>query len=269
MYDVDQQRNGRGHPALIGGKSQSDTLADQTPESEYVSFDEILEVLWRRLWLIVMTAVVLAGLAVAYSIIFQPPEYTSSVKIWIHQKQGADATQGGLGSEVQGLQAVTATMVEAVNSRSVAAAVIQRRHLSMTPEEFLTHLSAEPLPDTQFIQVSYTGTDPEVAQRRANAIGDVFLERLSQGSSSAGAITATVWDTAAVPQTPTGPKPLQYGLFAFLLGTLLGVGLAFLLERLDHTWQSPEEAAQFAGVPIFGVVPEFKAPKRKKEKQAT
>ncbi len=57
------------------------------------------------------------------------------------------------------------------------------------------------------------------------------------------------------------PNPLRDGLLALILGAMLGVGLAFLLEQLDDRWRSPEEVERICGVPAFGVIPEFKASK--------
>jgi capsular polysaccharide biosynthesis protein len=54
------------------------------------------------------------------------------------------------------------------------------------------------------------------------------------------------------------PKPLRNGLLALVLGLMLGTGMAFLLEYLDHSWRSPEEAEQITGVPTVGIIPEFK-----------
>jgi capsular polysaccharide biosynthesis protein len=42
-----------------------------------------------------------------------------------------------------------------------------------------------------------------------------------------------------------------------LLGSLLGVGLAFLLEYVDDSWTSPDEVEEVSGVPTFGVIPAF------------
>ena len=47
--------------------------------------------------------------------------------------------------------------------------------------------------------------------------------------------------------------------------TVFGMRLAFLLEYVDDSWRSPEEAEQVSGVPTFGVIPEFEALTGKKE----
>jgi succinoglycan biosynthesis transport protein ExoP len=49
-----------------------------------------------------------------------------------------------------------------------------------------------------------------------------------------------------------------------LMGSVIGVGAAFLLEFLDHSWRSPEEAESISGIPTLGIVPRFKRPLSKK-----
>jgi succinoglycan biosynthesis transport protein ExoP len=85
----------------------------------------------------------------------------------------------------------------------------------------------------------------------------VFSEQVSEVSPSASAITATVWERAETPEVPVSPNPVRNGFLALVLGLMLGVGLAFLLEYLDDSLRSPEEAEQITGVPTFGIIPEF------------
>ena len=44
-----------------------------------------------------------------------------------------------------------------------------------------------------------------------------------------------------------------------MLGLLLGLGLAFLLERLDRRIREPKDLEALYGLPLLGVVPESKA----------
>ena len=156
---------------------------------------------------------------------------------------------------------------QGVESRTVAEEVIQRLGLQMTSEEFLNKQTAKQIGETQFIQVDYRDTSPQRAQQVANSIGDALSQQVSQVSASASALTATVWERADVPDEPASPKPLRDGALALVFGLMLGVGLALVLEYLDDSWRSPEEAELVTGVPIFGVVPEFKAFSAKKKGQ--
>jgi capsular exopolysaccharide synthesis family protein len=149
-----------------------------------------------------------------------------------------------------------------VSSRPVAEAVIRQQNLRMTTEDFLeNYLIVEQEPNTQWIQVSYRDSSPERAQRVANAVGDVFSKQVSEVSPNANAITATVWEHAAVPDEPVTPNPVRNSLLALALGLVLGVVLAFLLEYLDDSWNSPEEMEQVSGVPTFGIIPELEGSK--------
>ncbi len=193
--------------------------------------------------------------------------YEASIKLLVGQEQRS-GTASQLGSDVQGLQQLTQTVADLVNTRPVAEAVIDRLDLEVSPEGFLENLGVEPVANTQTIQVSYTDPDPEQAQEIANTVGDVFSEQVSEVSPSANAITATVWEQAVAPDEPVSPDPVRNGALALVLGLMLGVGLAFLLEYLDDSWRSPEEVEQISGVPTFGIIPEFKVPKEVKKDRA-
>ena len=258
MYD--SQLNGNRYAAPVGHESGPFASA-QDAEGQYViSLKDLFEVVKRRSWIILLTAVLCAGLAVGFSLL-QTPVYEASIKILVGQERGrTDAPR----DDVNSLQQLTRTMAEGVNSRPVAEGVIQELGLQTSPGEVLDNLSAEQVRETQFIQVNYRDPSPERAQQGANTVGDVFSEQISEVSPSASAVTATVWERAETPDEPVEPNPLRNGLAALVLGLGLGMGLAFLLEHLDDSWRSPEEAEQVSGVPTFGIVPEFEAPAGRK-----
>jgi capsular polysaccharide biosynthesis protein len=203
--------------------------------------------------LIILVVVVIIGATAAIDLA-RTPIYEASIKILIGQKSQATDNLAG---EVAGLQDLALTMTEAVNSRPVAEATIQKLDLQMSPAHLLKNLSAEQIETTQFIQVQYKDSQPERAQLIANTIGEVFLDKISKVSPSANNITPVVWERAVVPNDPVSPNLGRDGLLAVVLGLMVGVGLAFLLEYLDDDWRSPEEVEQVAGVPTFGVIPEF------------
>lgn len=247
------------------GAGPASNVPEEAPRDEYVlSLGDLFGVIWKRLWVIVLAAVLLTGAAVGYSL-GQTPIYEASIKILVGQEQRASEVPSQLGSDVMGLQQLTLTVSEAVGTRPVAEGVIERLDLDLTPEQFLQNLSVEQVSTTQFIQVSYRDPDPERAQRVANITGEVFSDQVSEVSPNANAITATLWERAVAPGAPASPDTLLNALLALVLGLMLGVGLAFLLEYLDDSWRSPEEVEQVSGVPTFGAIPEFKIPKSKKD----
>ena len=232
-------------------------------EREYVlPVGYVLLVLWRRLWIILLSALLLAGGAVGVGLL-QTPLYEASIKILVGQ-ESQNNQPSNLGGDVQGLQQLTQTMAEAVNSRPVAESVIEDLNLRMDYEDFSENLTVEAIPETQFVTVSYMAADPQEARRVADAVGDEFTEQISEISTSASSTTATVWEQAAVPEEVASPNLLQYALLALAAGIIIGVGLAFLLEMLDDRWGSPEEAEEISGAPTLGTIPRFVAQEDRK-----
>jgi len=43
---------------------------------------------------------------------------------------------------------------------------------------------------------------------------------------------------------------------AFLLGLMISVGLAFLLEFMDNTFKTKEQLEQILGIPVIGTIPD-------------
>jgi capsular polysaccharide biosynthesis protein len=235
--------------------------SENTQDEYSVSIRDLLEVLQRRVLTIILVMVVLTGAVVGFDL-WRTPTYEATIKIMVGQLQ---KDPGQLGSDAQGLQILTGTMAEVVDTRPVALGVIDKLNLEISANDLLAKLSAEQVPETQLIEVRYQDENPERAAEIVNTVGAVFSDEVSRMSPSANAITtATVWEEAGVPSSPATPDPLRDGLLALVLGSMLGVGLALLLEQLEDRWRSREEVEQAFRIPTLGAIPEFKVPKGRK-----
>lgn len=253
--------NGTRHAAPKIGDYDAGWSAGAAREQEALSVKDLLKTFWRRLWVIVLMALLVVGAVTGYGLT-QTPTYQASIKVLVGQGEGLTPES----NDVIGLQQLTQSMAELAYTRTVADAVIQDLDLQTTPDQFLAGMSVEQIGETQVIQISYTDSDPERASQVANTIGEQFSGQVSEVSSNANSITAVTWEDAAVPPYPISPNLFRNGLLALVLGLMLGVGLAFLLEYLDDSWRSTEEAMQVSGVPTFAAIREFKMPKKPKKR---
>src|SRR6266849_940471 len=84
-----------------------------------------------------------------------------------------------------------------------------------------------------------------------------LLQRMKEAGVSAGLKSNNfrIVDTARVPNGPIEPNiPRNLG-FALVLGLMSGVGLAFLLEGLDNTVRTTEQAQAISGLAPLGMIP--------------
>jgi polysaccharide biosynthesis transport protein len=82
------------------------------------------------------------------------------------------------------------------------------------------------------------------------------------GAVSGGGVEVVT--PAKAPTSPSSPKPVQDTLIAAIVGLLLGIGIAFLVEHLDDAVYSKEEAGRLAGdAPVLGMIPRIGSWKRR------
>lgn len=65
-------------------------------------------------------------------------------------------------------------------------------------------------------------------------------------------------DLATIPYIPVSPNRRRAAMLAAVLGLVLGIGAAVLLDRLDDSVRSPEEIQEQMGVPVLGLIPAIK-----------
>ncbi|MGA8273951.1 MAG: polysaccharide biosynthesis tyrosine autokinase [Candidatus Sulfotelmatobacter sp.] len=84
-----------------------------------------------------------------------------------------------------------------------------------------------------------------------------LLEKLKEAGVSAGLRSNNfrIIDVARVPTGPVEPNIPRNLSFAFMLGLTSGVGLAFLLEGLDNTVRTTEQAQMISGLAPLGMIP--------------
>lgn len=86
---------------------------------------------------------------------------------------------------------------------------------------------------------------------------ETFMTRLRETTATAdlGTTNARIVDLALPPIEPSAPKKKLIIVIALALATLVGLGLALLLDVLNHTFKSSEDVESKLNLPVLGIVP--------------
>jgi non-specific protein-tyrosine kinase len=162
--------------------------------------------------------------------------------------------------------AVGSTDVVAVRARSHDPAVAQRLADAYVAAYTLTRQeqARDEIRRAQAeLQVKIEELQSQIASapsdQRAALVGQqaTFRERLDQLQIEDALTTggASVVKSAEVPETPVEPTPLSTAVLAGIVGLLLGLGAAFLLDYLDVSVKTQEDLEALSDWPVLAVVP--------------
>lgn len=94
--------------------------------------------------------------------------------------------------------------------------------------------------------------DLDSAQRAFDSASQRFSQTRIEAQSEQSDIS--VLNPAVAPTEPSGPRVLLNTLVSILLGTILGVGLALLLELLNRPVRSTGDIKDMLGIPVLGSI---------------
>lgn len=118
----------------------------------------------------------------------------------------------------------------------------------------LNNLNVTPSADTQILDLSFKGKNPEEVLKVTEAITDEFISESKELIPNGN---VQVIQKPQLPENPVSPNKKLNILIAFVLGLMIGVGIVLLLEYLDNTFKSREELEKTLDLPIIGAIPDY------------
>lgn len=175
------------------------------------------------------------SVAVCLALFVVTPTYLATVKLYVSGtgRTAADRLQNGEYARTH-----VASYADLIDSNDVLAAVRENVGLPQSPDgshrDLADSVSASNPLGTVIVDVTVEDSSPERAQAVAAAIGEVYdsmvarLESPSVGSQSP--VRISVVSPPALPTTQDSPNWKLYAAAGLLAGTVVGAGVAWLLE---------------------------------------
>lgn len=220
---------------------------------EEISLREMFLIFRRRTKLIIASTLIAIILSGVISIFFIAPKYETFTTLMVGKSK--DYQFGNNSLEYNDLllsQRLVSTYGEIAKSRVVSDEVIDNLSLDMSYETFRAKTDVTLIPDTEIIKLNIVDTNPILAATIANETAKVFMENTKEIMKVEN---IQIIDEAQIPKRPTSPKIKLNIAIGAVLGLMLGVFAAFLLEFLDKTIKSPADVEKYLDLPVIGTIP--------------
>ncbi|HGJ1069918.1 TPA: capsular polysaccharide biosynthesis protein CpsC [Streptococcus pneumoniae] len=212
---------------------------------------QLVKNLWKRKLMILIVALVTGAGAFAYSTFIVKPEYTSTTRIYVVNRNQGDKP----GLTNQDLQAGTYLVKdyrEIILSQDVLEEVVSDLKLDLTPKGLANKIKVTVPVDTRIVSISVNDRVPEEASRIANSLREVAAQKII---SITRVSDVTTLEEARPAISPSSPNIKRNTLIGFLAGVIGTSVIVLHLELLDTRVKRPEDIENTLQMTLLGVVP--------------
>jgi len=192
----------------------------------------------KRIWLLILSTLVLGALGGWYSSIPSVPVYGASARIIL----GA------------GTPELLATLKTLVREPIVLERALENLGADIPVEELRSRISVQSVDNSVITTITAVANDPRAAADLSNAVVAAFVEESNRLLQYRGASILTQASSMDNPY-PLNPPSNRALLAGIVAGVLMGLGLIFLIESLDDSLRSGRDLEKALGVKCLGQVP--------------
>ena len=219
-------------------------------EANMIEIDvlSLLRTIWRKKFLILLTAILTTGLAFAYSAFLATPQYDSTTRLYV-VNQSSDNGAVITNQDLQAGSFLVKDYKEIILSQDVLKNVTTTLGITDDIKEKIT----VNIPvDTRILSITVRDSDPNQAATIANTLRDEAAKKIIEVTKVSDVTTLEAALPAEKPSTPQTKNNLVLG---FVAGAFLATALVLVLEVLDDRVKRPQDIEEGLGMTLLGVVP--------------
>lgn len=214
-----------------------------------IDLKEIFVVLLNKLWLIMLCGIVVGVIGFCYSSFLITPQYQSTTKVYILNKQNGDNMTY---SDLQMGTVLTKDYKELIKSRNVLETVIENCELDEKYGSLAGRVLVETLSDTRIIAITVEDPDPKTAQYLADEVCKVAAKHIKQVMDIEA---VNVVEEANLPENPASPSVIKWTVLGLALGMCACAGVILLKYLLDDTIKTGEDVEKYLGLSTLAMIP--------------
>ena len=199
---------------------------------------EVANVIWQKIWAVIMCFVIGAVLFGGYTKMMVTPHYTSTSMIYI---LGRTTSISSI-AELQLSSALTADFTIMAKSRAVINGVIKEMDLNMTYDQLKNSVNITNPSDSHILQIEVTNPDPKLAKDISNTMANAVAENIA---SVMATDKPSIAEKAVTPGAPSSPNLMKNIAMGGIVGAALAVGLIVLGYMMDDTIKTEEDVRKY------------------------
>lgn len=219
---------------------------------ETISLKEIISILRKRVRMIALITLIAAAVSSIVTFFILTPIYQASTQILVNQAQ-SDQPYVDVNQVRSNIELINTYNV-IIKSPTILEKVIEDLSLERSYEELNQQVNVSSAQNSQVIEITVQDPDPSKAADIANTIATVFQNEIVEIMNVDNVSILSVAEVADKP-SPVKPNPTLNIAIAIVIGFMLGVGLAFLLEYFDNTIKTEYDIEKYLGLPVLGTIP--------------
>ena len=233
----------------------ADTKQKKTLPVQHISQEEadlnLSELFYRlveKIWIVILCALVGAGIMGVYSYGYSVPVYEATSKVYILSSSDSMINL----ADLQLGSSLAADYMEIFKIWEVNQEVVDNLNLPYSRNQAASMISVYQPPETRILYISARSTNPVESALVANEYAAVFREYVEK---TMNADKPTLMSRALTPEYPINTSSIQNVLIGLAVGLLIGVIIVVLQFLTDDKLKTAEEIQRDTGLTTLSVIP--------------
>lgn len=217
-----------------------------------VNIAPLLSAIAKKLWLIVLGAIIGALLFQGYTRIFVKPTYLSSFTVFVNNQVVQTNKDSVSTQDIQASKELVQTYSRILTSNNVLMASAEFINLDIPYERLARYVTTQVEDKTQLIKVNVITNNASTSYKLAQAIANTaptHMGQIVEGSSM------KIVDAPQAPKGKFGPNYFASSLLGFLVGAVFSLAYVLIKYFRDDTIKGEGDLEGRYSLPVIGVIP--------------
>ena len=217
-------------------------------DNKTLDINELKHVFLKRIRIMIICVLSVTVLASAFAIFKMKPSYEARVKIFAGKNEEVASNYSK--DELSSYQSLIASYIEIIKTEDFMKNVIEKADLNLSPSQLLIGLSFETAVNAPILTISYSSVDPVISEKVISTLSSEFEVGVKEVILNT---YMKIIDSVKVIERV--PAKAKFILIGFVIGVILSIGLALILDYLDDTVSRKEDVEDLLPIPVLGVLP--------------